>query len=126
MFSTDYWNILGYDQQYVPNTYYKNKPNNDRLAIVLPGFGYSTSAPLLFYLKELLFQRSNDILSVDYSYNRNPDFLKADEDTQDRWFHQDIDAVYSEVIRHLQYKELILMGYIACKNCCYLGYAEMN
>ena len=113
MFSTDYWNIPGYNQQYVPNTYYKNKPNNDRLAIVLPGFGYSTSAPLLFYLKELLFQRSNDILSVDYSYNRNPDFLKADEDTQDRWFHQDIDAVYSEVIRHLQYKELILMGYMA-------------
>ena len=110
MYSTSFWNILGYGNKQVPNTFYENKPGNGSLAVVFPGFSYSSEAPLLFYIKEILFHNTFDILSVDYSYCSKSEFLAADEPTQAAWFQQDVSSVYEEVLRHPQYQQLTLVG----------------
>ena len=110
MYSSSSWNILGYDNKQVPNTFYETKTGNGFLAVVFPGFSYSSEAPLLFYIKEILIHNAHDILSVDFSYSRNPEFLSVDESTQTTWFQQDVTSVYEEVLRHPQYQQLLLVG----------------
>lgn len=110
MYSTESWKIFGYLNKFIPNIFYLNQTNNNRISVIFPGFGYSSEAPLLFYLKELIYQMGYDVLSVDYAYNKNNEFLQSDETTQDKWFQKDVEAVYAEVCQHKQYKSLVLIG----------------
>ncbi|MCM3122964.1 MULTISPECIES: alpha/beta hydrolase [Bacillaceae] len=47
----------------------KNETNN--LVIVLPGAGYTTQAPLLYYTTALFFNKGFDVLHINYSLNRD-------------------------------------------------------
>jgi acetyl esterase/lipase len=60
-----------------------------RLAVFYPGRGYGPMAPLFYYLAEGLEAAGWDVLSLDYRYNENPEFLLASPEDQVRWINAD-------------------------------------
>lgn len=85
--------------------------NADKVAVFYPGYRYGLEAPIFFYLEELLAQNGFDIIGLDYRYNENMEFVKADDDEKDKWFEYDCKAIGSEVFKAIgQYKEVVLIG----------------
>jgi hypothetical protein len=41
--------IMGYRDERVPNTFFRNDEGTEQLAIILPGMGYTCHMPLLYY-----------------------------------------------------------------------------
>lgn len=66
--------IVGHGDRPVPNTFLRAEDPTDRLAILLPGYGYTCDMPLFYYATELLLGRGFDLLAVEYAYNRDPSF----------------------------------------------------
>lgn len=44
--------------------------DSEKLAVVLPGAGYTAQAPLLYYSTSLFVQKGYDVLHVNYSYTQ--------------------------------------------------------
>ena len=58
MYSTETISILGYHDEPVPHTFFKQDATTDHLAIILPGRGYTAQMPLLFYPITLLLDQA--------------------------------------------------------------------
>ncbi len=110
MWTTESWDIKGYNDKLVPNSFYSNRTDNSHLAIVFPGFGYPAEAPLLTYLEQLLLELGFDVLSVDYEYNRNPAFKGSSDSERRDWFTQDILEVSTAAMARPQYSHWVLAG----------------
>lgn len=54
----------------IPFRLIEQKDGTDSLVIVLPGAGYSTHAPLLYYTTGLFYNKSFDVLHINYSFRR--------------------------------------------------------
>ncbi|MBT2663335.1 alpha/beta hydrolase [Bacillus sp. ISL-45] len=54
----------------IPFRLIEQKEGTDNLVIVLPGAGYSTHAPLLYYTTGLFYNKGFDVLHINYSFNR--------------------------------------------------------
>lgn len=52
----------------IPFRVFKHEEHSDKLAIILPGAGYTTQAPLLHYSNGVFFNKGFDVLQVNYSY----------------------------------------------------------
>ncbi len=110
MWTEDSWQLSGFYGKAVPNEFYRKSKDNSRLAIVFPGYGYSTQAPLLYYAIELLSELGYDVLSVNYEYNKNEGFLKSPETVQDQWFAADVAAVLEMARSRPQYSKWVVVG----------------
>ena len=84
--------INGYRNEPVPNTFFQQPGSSTRIAIMLPGIGYTCQMPLLYYLTNLMLALGADVLWVEYQYNRRPDFQALSDDEQKRWLLSDVTA----------------------------------
>lgn len=55
----------------IPFRLIEQKEGTNSLVIVLPGAGYSTQAPLLYYTTGLFYNKGFDVLHINYSFNRH-------------------------------------------------------
>ncbi len=60
--------IQGYGGENVPNEFFRQPGGSSSLAVILPGFGYTSAMPLLYYAGRLLIDRGCDLLTVNYDY----------------------------------------------------------
>lgn len=102
--------ITGYQDRPVPNRFLRQEGEADRLAILLPGFGYTLDMPLFYYAQALLTDAGADLLRVEYAYNTVPGFGKLPPEEADRWLATDVRAAYQAAINQRPYRELILVG----------------
>jgi hypothetical protein len=102
--------IQGYKNQLVPNTYYQQNIPSSSLAIVLPGYGYTTGMPLLYYSTRLLLQQGADVLSVDYAYNKQPAYKNCTEDERLLWLMGDVHAACKKILATGEYDKLMVVG----------------
>jgi predicted alpha/beta-hydrolase family hydrolase len=61
--------ITGYDDQPVPNRFYRQDQAAAKLGVLLPGLGYNCDMPLLYYPTKLLLARGADVLQLRPDYN---------------------------------------------------------
>jgi len=47
-----------------------------KLAVILPGAGYSCKQPLLYYSIQVLLQKKFNVLTINQVYADNPDWIK--------------------------------------------------
>jgi len=59
-------------------------------AVFLPGYAYSTEAPLFHFLRIPLLERGWSVLSLDYRYNENENFLSLSDGEQDEYVSRDV------------------------------------
>jgi predicted alpha/beta-hydrolase family hydrolase len=102
--------IVGYHDEPVPNRFIRHEGDADHLAILLPGFGYTSDMPLFYYAENLLTERGADLLRVEYAYNRRPEFAGLPRDERLRWLIADAVAAYRTGLAQRPYRQLTLVG----------------
>jgi len=101
--------INGYRDEPVPNTLFQQPGSSTRIAIILPGIGYTCQMPLLYYLTRLFLGLGADVLCVEYQYSRRTDFQDLSEDEQKRWLLSDVTAA-CQIALARPYRLVTLVG----------------
>ncbi|CAN5435166.1 hypothetical protein BH09CHL1_BH09CHL1_19910 [soil metagenome] len=109
MFSTSL-TALGYRGDQVPNELRETKTMATRLAVLVPGFGYSCDMPLFYYIENVLIDAGVDVLRLNTRYNENPTFRDATDDERFQWAIKDLTAVVRAGLDRREYTELLLIG----------------
>jgi hypothetical protein len=110
MYETESIEIQGYRNERVPNTFFWQKEETDHLAIILPGMGYTSHMPVLYYPGRLLLALGADLLRLDYEYSNNPEFLELPGPDRAEWLMTDASAAYKTVSSSRPYQKVTLIG----------------
>lgn len=102
--------IAGYRDESVPNHLLRPRGAIDRLAILLPGLGYTLDMPLFYYAENFLIEIGWDVLRVEYAYNRRPEFPSRAPAERARWLFTDTTAAFRAGLAQRDYGELALVG----------------
>ena len=102
--------IVGYRDAPVTNTFFRQEAEARRLAIFLPGIGYTADMPVLYYPRALLLEMGADVLAVRYAYNEDPEFRRLSGEEQMRRLEADVDAACAAGLAQRPYQEVTLIG----------------
>lgn len=101
--------ISGFNSLEVPYILLGNGKPTRNLAIMLPGAGYTTQAPLFHYTTELFLNRGWDVLEVNYRYN-DPAYDRFSTDDLAGIIRHDVNIVLDEVLGAGAYDNFSLIG----------------
>ncbi len=90
---------------HIPFQLIEQKEPTSRLAIILPGAGYTTHKPLLYYTTSVLYNEGFDVLHVNYKYDSKELANLSEED-----FTRDIQLVIDNATKDRQYDSFILVA----------------
>jgi hypothetical protein len=93
------------DYKSIPFRMIEQKEKTNNLAIVLPGAGYTTQAPLLHYTTGLFYNKGFDILHVNYKYNSQELSALSEED-----FTNNIQLVIDKATKNKEYDNCYLVA----------------
>jgi len=110
MYSFDEIAIFGYGGRNVPNEYLHLKKESDKLAIIFPGRGYTTQAPLLYYTARTLLDKGYNVLNINYNYLHNSDFNNSSREEQMKWLTTDTSAAYKSTKKKIDADVEIIVG----------------
>src|SRR5262245_25536830 len=102
--------VSGYRDEAVPNTFLRQDGATDHIAILLPGINYPCDLPLLYYPARQLTARGADVLRVEYTYNRRPDFAALSAADQAEWLRADTTAACRVGLAQRAYRQITLVG----------------
>lgn len=91
----------------IPYSLMQHETTSSQLAILLPGFRYSTDAPMFHFSTSLLLERSVDVLEINYEYYRE----QYDEiEDIDEIVRKDVATVVDHVLSNHTYEQFYLIG----------------
>lgn len=102
--------IAGYEGRDVPNRLRQPEGAIGRLAMLLPGYGYTLDMPLFYYLENRCLDVGIDVLRVETTYNQHPTFAGATERAQARWVATDARAAWQTGLAQDDYGSAIVVG----------------
>jgi pimeloyl-ACP methyl ester carboxylesterase len=102
--------IRGYNNEDVPNTFWKQAGAAQHLAIALPGYGYTADMPALYYPGHLITSRGGDLLQVQYNYSKNPEYERLEAGGQAAWLYADAMAACFAGLSQGTYQRVTLIG----------------
>lgn len=102
--------IVGHNGIPVPRTFIPAGENVKRVAILLPGFGYTCDMPLFYYGEQLLFGAGYDVVRVDARYSENAELRALDTTERINWIDADVAAVIASALAHRDYEELLIVA----------------
>ncbi len=108
--SYDKIEIIGHTGRSIQNTLFRQSESSGKLAVVFPGFGYSSKMPLLYYTIDVILRKGINVLAVDYDYSNQPDFLAASQEDKSDWLFSDVDASIKSIKELPDFKIEILVG----------------
>jgi hypothetical protein len=94
----------------IPNSLIRQSDRNSRLAVFFPGLTYRNTMPVLYYPRQLLLARGYDVLSVDYAYDRIPEFMDLSEEDKIAWIGTDARAAMAAAFALDRYEHFTLVG----------------
>ncbi len=110
MHSVETIDVIGYRNEAVPCTFFRQEHDANHIAVLYPGFGYTAQMPLMYYPGRLLVEFGADVLLVGYNYSQRPDFLSASGEERDLWLRTDTIAVYEMALAQRNYERVTLVG----------------
>jgi predicted alpha/beta-hydrolase family hydrolase len=110
MYSIRYLDILGHRDEPVPHTFFQQEKAPSHIAIILPGMGYTSHMPLLYYPARLMLNRGADVLQLQYEYSRKDDFASLDGEGKRRWLMTDVSKACRAVLERRSYGKITLVG----------------
>ncbi len=102
--------VNGYRDRPVSNTFIKQEGEACHLAIVYPGYGYTTDMPVLYYPAQLMQNLKADVVKVHYSYDENVEFGNTFDEEQYVWLYTDSYSIFEEAWKQGRYTEVTLIG----------------
>ena len=110
MYSITALKIVGCRNEAVPNTFFQQDGETRHLAILFPGYGYTAHMPAVYYPGRLLLTRGADVLSVEYTYGRRPEFQSLPDEERIRWLQADAAAACNAALAQREYERVTLVG----------------
>jgi hypothetical protein len=101
--------VVGYQNQQVPNTFMIQPTPTQHLGIILPGYRHSVDRADLHYAGRILLEQGADLLRVEYAYYRT-DFMQQPDNEQDKWISSDVFAICNTALSHRAYNQITLVG----------------
>ncbi|ANU12023.1 alpha/beta hydrolase [Planococcus antarcticus DSM 14505] len=101
--------VTGYKGIEVPYTVMLTEDYTKKLAIFLPGAGYTTKSPLFHFAEEIFLDKSYDVLRVNYQYTDKAYDEFTMEELDEAIVH-DVRLVISEVLKGRNYQDFYLVG----------------
>lgn len=99
--------VKGYKEIDVPFTILNKENNFKNIAIILPGVGYTSQAPLLHYSTGVFINKSFDVLQLNYQYSIN-DYVDFDEISEAiKW---DVKNVLDYILSNKTYENFYFIG----------------
>lgn len=107
MFNSETKTVKGYKDINIPFKLLSKENNSKNLAIILPGTGYTSQAPLIHYSTGVFINKSFDVLQVNYQYNNKvyDGFNEISEAIK-----VDVKKVIDDVLTNKTYEDFYLIG----------------
>jgi hypothetical protein len=102
--------MTGYRDHPVPNRLRQATGAADRLALLLPGFGYTLDMPLFYYIENLCLDMGSDVLRMETAYSQHPVFAEATEPEQAQWVVADARAAWQAGLAQADYASVLVVG----------------
>ena len=102
--------IRGYGDEPVPHTFYEQEETPSQVALLLPGMGYTSHMPLLYYPARIMLSLGADVLGLEYDYNRREDFMALPGEERKQWLLADVTHACRTVLKGRSYQEITLIG----------------
>ncbi|HMK55443.1 MAG TPA: alpha/beta family hydrolase [Dissulfurispiraceae bacterium] len=110
MHSIESLKIAGRSTENLPNTFFRSKAETSHLAVLLPGLGYTSQMPVMYYPCLTLLATGADVMRADYNYVRQPDFMALEPDERRRSAAEDALAIFRAAIGQRRYNRITLVG----------------
>ncbi len=110
MYSFKYLEIKGYKGKPVPHTFIQQDEDSHHVAILLPGMGYTSHMPVLYYPMSIMLAMGADVLRVEYEYHRSEDFMALQGNERKQWLITDTANACQTVLKERPYREITLIG----------------
>ncbi|MFX1483711.1 MAG: alpha/beta family hydrolase [Promethearchaeota archaeon] len=110
MVSVNRLNISGYKGRTLKCRHFVVSDENQDVALVFPGLAYNSDMPLLYYSIQTILTSGINVLSVDYDYSNNQEFIK--QSTRDRadWLLGDSEAALDFTIKGMNQRVTCMIG----------------
>ena len=83
--------------------------NEEKIAVVISGYGYSINHPILYYARAIAHQQGYSTLGIDFDYTHNDSFLELGAMDQDAYFDADIERL-EHMLRILPHPIRLFIG----------------
>lgn len=86
------------------------KRDSETVVVLYPGFEYSLSAPLFYYLTKELKEKRIDTLGIDYRYSDDKEYLGFSKEEQEKALYFDSARICEYVSEYIKdYKKVIFV-----------------
>jgi len=103
------FDVVGYNNQKVSNTFISQSNPKGHLGIILPGYRHSADMADLHYAGRILREQGADLLRVEYAYYQT-DYLSQPESGQNQRISEDVFAVCNACLASRSYTKITLVG----------------
>jgi hypothetical protein len=110
MYSIKTLEIRGYGDEPVPNTFYEQEESTSEVALLLPGMGYTSHMPLLYYPARIMLSLGADVLGLEYDYNRRKGFMTLAGEERKKWLLTDVTKACRTLLKGGSYQRITLIG----------------
>jgi hypothetical protein len=80
------------------------------LAVMFPGYAYTSAMPVLYYTRQMLLARGADVITVDFDWSEAEAFVLADDEEQLRWMNHEVAAALDAAGRLAGYERTTLIA----------------
>lgn len=101
--------IKGYQDQPINYTQVLSQDQTRKLAIFLPGIGYTAKSPLFHYTERLLLEQEYDILRINYDYT-NPLYDSFTVSEIEEAVKIDVKRVIDQTLKGSIYEKFFIVG----------------
>jgi dipeptidyl aminopeptidase/acylaminoacyl peptidase len=102
--------IKGYKEKPLKSILYKQSDETQKIALVFPGLAYSSTMPLLHYSTQTILAAGINVLSVDYDYSNNQEFLQQSLKEKSEWLISDVEAALEYITKKEKQEVICLAG----------------
>lgn len=106
----DKLDIRGAQGRSVPNVFWRQAAESNRLALIWPGYGYGVDMPVLYYATRVAWLYGYDTLCVDVNYSEDPLYSAMTDQERNDLVNAEGDAVFTAAVSRNSYSHLLLVG----------------
>lgn len=110
MDSSEILDIKGYKGRPLKNRFFQQSAETKKVALVFPGMAYNSMMPLLHYSVQAIIASGINVLTVDYDYSNNPEFIKQSVRTRADWLIGDVEAALQFITKKENQEVVCLTG----------------
>lgn len=82
----------GWKGRAVRSTLTRASEPREHLAVMFPGYAYTSAMPVLYYTRQLLLAHGADVITVDFDWSEAEAFVLADDGRQLEWMNSEVTA----------------------------------